>query len=76
MKLKPPDVPTPEITGGEKANARPAGILSNLAFTESIIDRMLVSVVLRWSQGLRATKTKALYVALVWVRRLLPTIVL
>ena len=37
MKLKPPEVPTPEIAGGEKANACPAGILSSLALTESIM---------------------------------------
>jgi hypothetical protein len=47
MKLKPPDVPTPEMAGGEKANARPAGILSSLALTDSMIDWMLVSLVLR-----------------------------
>jgi hypothetical protein len=38
MKLKPPDVPTPEMAGGEKANACPAGILSSWEFTDSMID--------------------------------------
>jgi hypothetical protein len=45
MKLKPPDVPTPEMAGGEKANARPAGILSSSALTDAMIDSMLVSLV-------------------------------
>ena len=61
-KVKPPAVPTPGMDGGEKANARPSGILDSSRFRRARIASKCSASLVRSDHGLKFTKKKALYV--------------
>ena len=59
MNWNPPEVPTPGITGGGKANAIPSLRLERYLFSRALIASYFSSGFVRSLQGLKLTKKNA-----------------